>query len=75
MVATVPVELPAGFNLTEHGRGRYVLTRNGRTLGYITAVEGLYVVSAGSHPPSARHVGRFPGFRQALLALAKAARP
>ncbi len=69
MNTAVPVILPAGFELTEHARCSYTLSRHGRTIGSITLVEGVYLARRGIRPDAAAPMGRFPSLRQAINAL------
>ena len=72
MSTPVPVDVPAGFELAAQGCSMYTLAFHGATVGFISCVEGVYLVRRGAWLGNATFVGRFHGLRPALHALTDA---
>jgi len=62
----VPLDLPGGYVLRQDGGAYYTLYRNGVPVGYITSVEGIYVVQRGRRRDHAVEIAQTTSLKRAI---------
>lgn len=62
----VPIDLPGGHLLRQDGNAHYTLYRDGVPVGYITSVEGIYVVHRGRRRDHAVEIGQTVSLKHAI---------